>query len=98
MTAKSGQYFEFCCHTVYYGLGVHNREASVAREFTVIIERDSEGYLVGRVPGLSVCHTQARTMDELVTRVKEAIQLCLEVQGEDAGSELELVGIQKVAV
>ncbi len=56
----------------------------MAREFTVIIERDEEGYLVGSVPALKGCHTQARSMDELVERVKEAIQLCLEVQGEEA--------------
>jgi predicted RNase H-like HicB family nuclease len=70
----------------------------VAREFTVIIERDEEGYLVASVPGLPHCHTQARSMDTLLARVKEAIQLCLEVQGEVAEQPLELVGIQRVAV
>ena len=54
------------------------------REFTVVIERDEEGYLVGSVPALQGCHTQAKSMDELTERVKEAIQLCLEVQGEEA--------------
>ncbi len=48
------------------------------REFTVVIERDEEGYLVGSVPALQGCHTQAKSMDELVERMKEAIQLCLE--------------------
>ncbi len=70
----------------------------MAREFTVVIERDSEGYLVDSVPALKGCHIQARSMDELVERIKEAIQLCLEVQGEEAIPPLELVGIQKVAV
>lgn len=68
------------------------------REFTVIIERDEEGYLVASVPALKGCHTQARSMDELLERTKEAIALCLEVQGEEAVEALELVGIQKVAV
>jgi predicted RNase H-like HicB family nuclease len=54
----------------------------MAQEFTVVIERDEEGYLVGSVPALRGCHTQARSMDELLERMKEAIQLCLEVQGE----------------
>lgn len=70
----------------------------MAREFTVVIERDEEGYLVGSVPALKGCHTQARSMDELVERIKEAIRLCLEVQGEEATEPLELVGIQRVAV
>ena len=70
----------------------------MAREFTIIIERDDEGYLVGSVPTLKGCHTQARAMDELLERMKEAIQLCLEVQGEEVPEPLELVGIQRVAV
>ncbi len=70
----------------------------MVREFTVVIERDSEGYLVGSVPALKGCHTQARSMDELVEHMKEAIQLCLEVQGEEATEPLELVGIHRVAV
>ena len=53
----------------------------MAKEFTVVIERDEDGYLVGSVPSLKGCHTQARTMDELLERMKEAIQLCLEVEG-----------------
>ena len=68
------------------------------REFTVIIERDEEGYLVGSVPSLKGCHTQAKSMDELLERMKEAILLCLEVEGEEAAEPLELVGIQRLAV
>ncbi len=70
----------------------------MAREFTVVIERDEEGYLVGSVPTLQGCHTQARSMDELIERLKEAIQLCLEVQGKDITAPLDLVGIQRIAV
>lgn len=46
-------------------------------EFTVIIEKDSEGYLVASVPELPGCHTQARTFYQLNERIKEAIELCL---------------------
>lgn len=70
----------------------------MAREFMVIIERDEEGYLVGSVPALKGCHSQAKSMDALLERLREAIQLCLEVAGEDVPEPLELVGIQKIAV
>ncbi len=70
----------------------------MAREFTVLIERDEDGYMVGSVPALKGCHTQATSMDELLERMKEAIQLCLEVEGEDEAEALELVGIQRLAV
>jgi predicted RNase H-like HicB family nuclease len=77
---------------------VAQEEEPMAREFTVVIERDEEGYLIASVPALPGCHTQARSMDELLERTKEAIELCLEVQGEDVEAPLELVGIQRVAV
>ena len=70
----------------------------MSQDFLVVIERDEEGYLVGSVPSLKGCHTQARSMDELLERIKEAIQLCLEVEGEETPEPLELVGIQRVSV
>ena len=69
----------------------------MSREFNVIIERDAEGYYVGTVPSLKGCHTQARSLDELMVRIREAIELCLEVQGDKLES-LDFVGVQKVTV
>jgi len=70
----------------------------MGKEFTVIIERDEEGFFVGTVPSLRGCHTQARSLDELMERMKEAIQLCLEVEGELALEQLQLIGVQKIAL
>jgi predicted RNase H-like HicB family nuclease len=50
------------------------------REFNVVIEKDEDGYFVASVPSLRGCHTQARSLDVLMKRVKEAIELCLEVE------------------
>jgi predicted RNase H-like HicB family nuclease len=69
----------------------------MSREFSVVIERDEEGYYVGSVPALPGCHTQARSLDELMDRVREAIALCLEDESEQA-SGLEFIGIQRVRV
>ena len=49
------------------------------KAFNVVIERDSEGYYVASVPELRGCHTQAKSLDTLMKRVREAIELCLEV-------------------
>ena len=54
----------------------------MARAFNVIIERDSEGYYIASVPELRGCHTQAKSLDTLMKRVQEAIELCLEVESE----------------
>lgn len=69
----------------------------MSREFSVIIERDAEGQYVASVPALRGCHTQARSLDELMGRIREAIALCLEVQGEEP-EPLDFVGVQKVTV
>lgn len=67
------------------------------REFNVLIEKDADGYFVATVPSLQGCHTQAKSLDELMERIKEAIALCLEFEA-DPTEPLEFVGIQKVAV
>ena len=69
------------------------------REFTVVIEQDEDGIYVASVPELPGCHTQAKTLDELNHRIKEAIELYLEVvteKGEER--QLDFIGIQKVKV
>ena len=50
----------------------------MTREFSVVIEKDEEGYFVASVPALRGCHTQAKSLDVLMKRIREAIELCLE--------------------
>lgn len=69
----------------------------MAKEFTVIIEQDEEGYFIAEVPELKGCHTQAKSLDVLMERVKEAIQLCLGIYGKKY-PVTHLVGVQKVAI
>jgi predicted RNase H-like HicB family nuclease len=65
------------------------------REFSVVIEKDEDGYFVASVPSLRGCHTQAKSLDILMKRVKEAIELCLEVE---EPTQTEFIGVQRVAV
>lgn len=67
----------------------------MTQEFNVVIERDADGYFVASVPALRGCHTQAKSLDVLMKRVREAIELCLEVEEPVAN---EFVGVQRVAV
>lgn len=66
-------------------------------EYSVIIEQDSEGTYVASVPSLRGCHTQGKSLDEVIERIREAIELCIEEQGTDVES-LDFVGIQKITV
>jgi predicted RNase H-like HicB family nuclease len=67
------------------------------RKFTVLIERDEQGYYVGTVPALRGCHTQAKSLDTLMKRVHEVVELCLE-DNREKETPLELVGIQQISV
>ena len=69
----------------------------MAKQFDVVVEEDSEGFFVASVPALPGCHTHARSLDQLMERIKEAIELCLEVQGDDV-EHLVFVGVQRVTV
>lgn len=68
------------------------------KEYTVVIEKDEDDWFIGSVLQLKGCHTQAKSLDELMSRIKEAVQLCLEVEGKDDEGDLEFIGIQRIAV
>ncbi len=65
------------------------------KEYNVVIEKDADGFYVATVPSLRGCHTQAKSLDTLMKRIREAILLCLEVEDECSS---EFVGVQRVAV
>jgi predicted RNase H-like HicB family nuclease len=67
----------------------------MVHEFNVVIEKDEDGYFVATVPALRGCHTQAKSLDVLMKRVKEVIELCLEVEEPVSN---EFIGVQRVAV
>ena len=67
-------------------------------KFGVVVEKDEDGYYVASVPELPGCHTQAKTLDKVMKRIKEAIQACLEAEGAKGHRSTELVGVQFVEV
>lgn len=80
--------------TICHGLGVRK---TGKQEFSVIVERDEEGYYVASVPALPGCHTQARSLDKLIERIREAVELSLEVDG-SSPDQFEFIGVQRIAV
>ena len=64
----------------------------------MVIERDEDGVYVASIPELPGCHTQARTLDDLMVRVREAVELYLEVDEAVAEGRRELVGLQFIEV
>jgi predicted RNase H-like HicB family nuclease len=68
---------------------------NVTREFHVVVEKDADGWYVASVPALRGCHTQAKSLDALMKRIREAIELCLEVEQPTTS---EFIGVQRVRV
>jgi predicted RNase H-like HicB family nuclease len=68
--------------------------SDMKKKFSVFVEKDEDGYYVATVPGLPGCHSQARSLDELMERIKEAIEVYLEVEKDIEIAEF--VGVQVV--
>jgi len=69
----------------------------MSRHFNVIIEQDALGYYLATVPSLRGCHTQAKSLEVLLVRVREAIEVCLEDDTEQSDVS-EFIGVQRVSV
>jgi predicted RNase H-like HicB family nuclease len=69
----------------------------MTRQFDVVVEQDSEGFFVATVPALPGCHTQAKSLDELMVRVREAIELCIK-DVSPADEIMDFVGVQRITV
>ncbi len=64
------------------------------KKFSVLVEKDEDGYYVATVPTLPGCHTQARSLDDLLERTKEAIEAYLEAEKDIEIAEF--IGVQVV--
>jgi predicted RNase H-like HicB family nuclease len=69
----------------------------MAQKFNVIIEKGEDGYLLSEVVELPGCHTQGKTMDQLLERTKEAIALYLKVKKEERPTT-KFLGFQQIEI
>ena len=68
----------------------------MAQKYNVIVEKDEDGWFVSEVVGLLGCHTQAKTVEQLMERTKEAIKAYLESEGKPMLDTF--VGLKQVEV
>ena len=66
-------------------------------DFNVLIEQDEDGVYVASVPEIQGCYTQGKTLEEVLERIKEAIEVCLEGDKEEI-NPMRFVGIQRVRI
>lgn len=65
--------------------------------YNVLIEQDEEGWFVSEVVGLPGCHTQAKSLDELMQRTKELIVEYLEAK-KGVKMQEKFIGLQQIEV
>lgn len=65
--------------------------------FTTIIEQGEDGFYVATVPDIPGCYTQGKTIAQVLERIKEAIEVCLEADKEDI-EPMKFVGLQQVQI
>ncbi len=70
-------------------------EQLMAKQYTMTVVRDVDGWLVSEVVELPGCHTQAKTMDELVKRTKEAIRGYVKA-ADNIDLATEFIGLHKI--
>lgn len=66
-------------------------------DINVFIEQDEDGIYVARVPEIEGCYTQGKTLQEVLERIKEAIEVCLEADKEEV-NPMRFVGMQRVQI
>lgn len=77
------------------------RKLRKVQRFTVVLERDEDGIYAASIPALPGCHTQGRSLDQAMRRIRAAAELWLEVHREQRGGvlrPLDLVGVQQLDV
>jgi predicted RNase H-like HicB family nuclease len=67
----------------------------MAKEFYVVIEKDEDGYFIGEVPTLRGCYSQGKTIDELLSNIRDVIEMAIE---EEPYISSEFIGVQKVSL
>lgn len=67
--------------------------ANKKHNLTVLIEKDEHGYYVASVPAFHSCYTQAKSLAELYPRIREVVELCLEVE---KPAKMQFVAVQQL--
>ncbi len=67
-------------------------------ELNVVIERDAEGFFIASVPTLEECHTQANSLAVFMKKIRDAMEVCLEVTKNSFYEPSYFIGTQRVAI
>ncbi len=63
----------------------------------ILIETDEDGMFIVSCPQFKGCHTYGKTIDEALTRIKEAIEVCME-ESQPSEPRNTFVGFREVEI
>jgi len=66
--------------------------------YTTIIKQGEDGWYVAIVPDIPGCYTQGKTVTEVIERIKEAIEVCLEADKDEYIKPSKFIGLQQIEV
>ena len=65
--------------------------------YTVLIEQGEDGAYIATVPAIKSCYTQAGTIPDLMEKIREAIELRIEVE-ENMPLPNRFIGVQQMEI
>ena len=94
----SGNWEKFEFYKLYkHFINLEYQIINMPRTFNIIVEQDEDGWFISEVVGLPGCHTQAKTLDELMKRTREAISLYLKCKKPIKIKE-KFIGLQQLVI
>jgi predicted RNase H-like HicB family nuclease len=83
---------------IYIFIKTNISVVSMKYSFTIVIEQDEDGIYIAKVPDIPGCYTQGRTVEQVMERIKEAIQVCIEAEEDKDILPMKFVGVQQLEV
>ncbi len=67
-----------------------------SRWFPIVVEKDEDGFFVAINPSLTGCYSQGKTVEEALSNVQEATELCLESMSEKEANRNTQVSVHLI--
>lgn len=67
----------------------------MSRHFPIVVEQDVDGVYIVECPVFEGCRSYGSTLDEAITNIREAIELCMD-GSDDSDSGTTFVGIRDI--
>jgi len=69
------------------------------KHYPIVIEQDKDGVFIIECPAFEGCRSYGKTIDEALSNIREAIQVCIdEIDEDDMGMLSTFIGVRDIEV